>query len=53
MKEKKYGRMLIAITIFVTCARGLSAIAAVYPTKPVSLIIPYPAGGSTEVTTRA
>jgi tripartite-type tricarboxylate transporter receptor subunit TctC len=32
---------------------GFSAFAAEFPTKPISFVIPYPAGGSTDVTGRA
>jgi len=32
---------------------GLSAFAAEYPTKPINLVIQYPAGGSTDLTARA
>ena len=31
---------------------GTPVIAAEYPTKPISLVVPYPAGGSTDVTGR-
>lgn len=34
-------------------AFGLPAVAAEYPTKPISYIIPFPAGGSTDLTSRA
>ena len=53
MKNSKLKKMGIAVTVFMTFACALSAIAAEYPCKPVTLVIPYPAGGSTDVTTRA
>ena len=34
-------------------AFGLPAMAAEYPTKPITLVIQYPAGGSTDLTGRA
>jgi tripartite-type tricarboxylate transporter receptor subunit TctC len=34
-------------------AFGLPAVAAEYPTKPISYVIPFPAGGSTDITSRA
>jgi len=34
-------------------ALALPSSAAEYPTKPISFILPYPAGGSTDLTTRA
>src|SRR5512136_1214009 len=53
MKITKFKRMIITSIFFITFAWGFSAVAAEYPTKAVTLIIPYPAGGSTDVTTRA
>ena len=39
--------------LFCFCfAAGTPAFAADYPTKPISLVVPYPAGGSTDVTGR-
>jgi hypothetical protein len=32
---------------------GISAFASDYPAKPITLVIPYPAGGSTDLTGRA
>lgn len=52
MKNSKVKETIIAVSLLITFAWGLSAIAAEYPTKPVTLVIPYPAGGSTDVTTR-
>jgi tripartite-type tricarboxylate transporter receptor subunit TctC len=42
---------LLAILILV--AFGLPALAAEYPTKPINLVIQYPAGGSTDLAARA
>ena len=53
MEKKMFKRIFIAATILLTYAWGFSTVAAEYPIKPVTLIIPYPAGGSTDVTTRA
>ncbi len=50
MKRKFYFVMAIMTAIF---ALGFSAIAAEYPTKPISLVIQYPPGGSTDLTARA
>jgi len=43
--------LLLAISLVL--ALGLPAMAAEYPTKPITLVIPYPAGGSTDLTGRA
>ncbi len=53
MKNTKLKKMGPAVTLFMAFACALSAFAAEYPSKPVTLVIPYPAGGSTDVTTRA
>jgi len=50
MKSKSVG-LLLAISLVL--ALGLPAMAAEYPTKPITLVIPYPAGGSTDLTGRA
>lgn len=50
LKEKLIGLLLIVTLVF---SFGCLAIAAEYPTKPISFIIPYPAGGSTDLTGRA
>jgi tripartite-type tricarboxylate transporter receptor subunit TctC len=44
--------VLIMITT-VIMAFGLPALAAEFPTKSITLVIPYPAGGSTDLTGRA
>ncbi len=49
-KKRLTGLLLIVASIF---SFGCLAIAAEYPTKPISFIIPYPAGGSTDLTGRA
>ncbi len=49
LKGKTVGLMLI-ISLFI--AFTVPALASDYPTKPITLIIPYPAGGSTDVTGR-
>jgi len=44
---------VLALILGLVLASGPRATAADYPDKPVNLIIPYPAGGSTDVTGRA
>ncbi len=46
-------KTLLATVAAVLCLVGFPAWGAEYPTKPVTLVIPYPAGGSTDVTGRA
>lgn len=43
------GFLLIMLPVFFA---GYEALAMEYPTKPVTLIIPYPAGGSSDLTGR-
>jgi tripartite-type tricarboxylate transporter receptor subunit TctC len=45
-------RLLIGLTLALLGAAA-SALAADYPTKPIQLIVPYSAGGSTDVLARA
>ena len=49
-KAKSIGWMLILGLVLVP---GVPALAADFPTKPISFVIPYPAGGSTDLTGRA
>ncbi len=50
MKMKTVALIMITTVIM---AFGLPALAAEFPTKPITLVIPYPAGGSTDLTGRA
>jgi tripartite-type tricarboxylate transporter receptor subunit TctC len=50
MKPKS---LLVLTVIASVLALGFSVFAAEYPTKPISFVIPYPAGGSTDLTGRA
>jgi len=43
----------LAVILGLLLAAGPQATASDYPNKPVTLVIPYPAGGSTDVTGRA
>ena len=43
----------MAALIMISASLTLPATAAEYPSKPISLIMPYPAGGSTDITGRA
>lgn len=44
------GGVLVAFTCFATAT---VALAQTYPTKPINLIVPWPAGGSTDIAMRA
>src|ERR671911_2898228 len=45
-------RRMLALAL-ATFALGGSALAQDYPVKPVTLIVPWPAGGSTDIAMRA
>ena len=47
----KFIGLMLAIGLF--AGLGIPALAADFPNKPVSFVIPYPAGGSTDLTGRA
>jgi tripartite-type tricarboxylate transporter receptor subunit TctC len=42
----------LMLTIILVMALAVPVLASDYPTKPITLVIPYPAGGSTDVTGR-
>jgi len=46
-------RLLFLMAAISIVAWGAPATAAEFPSKPITLIIPYPAGGSTDIITRA
>jgi tripartite-type tricarboxylate transporter receptor subunit TctC len=46
-------RILLTAAISMLLGFGTPSLAVEYPTKPISLIIPYPAGGVTDITGRA
>jgi len=51
--QRKYMQFVGLSGVFFFClALGVPVFAADYPTKPITLVIPYPAGGSTDVTGR-
>jgi tripartite-type tricarboxylate transporter receptor subunit TctC len=51
-QSRNKGLGLLALLIF-SLVSAMPAGASDYPTKPVTLVIPYPAGGSTDLTGRA
>jgi tripartite-type tricarboxylate transporter receptor subunit TctC len=46
-------KTLRAIVLLSSASFAISAAAQTYPTKPIKLIVPFPAGGSVDVTSRA
>lgn len=53
MRKGNSRRIGIMVMVSLILAAALPAIAAEYPTKPITLIIPFPPGGSTDLTGRA
>ena len=52
MKKTTFLRHAIATTLIAVCATGASAQTAAWPTRPVTLVVPFPAGGSVDLTAR-
>jgi len=53
MKRVNRKRVGFLLTVCLILAFALPAMAAEYPTKPITLVIQYPPGGSTDLTARA
>ena len=53
MHKTVYKSLRIIILACLALALGIPAMAAEYPTKPINLVIQYPAGGSTDLAARA
>ena len=45
-------RTTIAVCLFASLAIAPAALAQTFPTKPVRVIVPYPAGGTTDLVAR-
>ena len=45
--------LAIAVSVFAAIAQPLDAVAQSYPAKAITLIVPFPAGGRTDLTARA
>ena len=52
MKSCKNGIIGLCLVVSLFAPVGFGALAAEFPTKPITFVIPYPAGGSTDVTGR-
>ena len=52
MDHSKRNPIGLVLIIILVMTLAVPALAAEYPTKPITLVIPYPAGGSTDVTAR-
>ena len=52
-RRRRFSLLLAAVSLlFATRAVALSHEAAAYPVRPISLIVPWPAGGQTDITMR-
>jgi tripartite-type tricarboxylate transporter receptor subunit TctC len=52
MRTCKSGIIGLFIVLSLSVPFGMAGLAADFPTKPITFVIPYPAGGSTDVTGR-
>jgi tripartite-type tricarboxylate transporter receptor subunit TctC len=52
MKTRRKGMIALGLVVSLIFPLGFGALAADFPTKPITFVIPYPAGGSTDVTGR-
>src|SRR5262249_22165025 len=54
MQMKTWGRLLqvIGVAVPVLILASMSAHAQAYPTRPIKIIVPFPAGGTSDVLTR-
>ena len=53
MKRWQHLWVVIAVILSLILGWGITGQAQDFPTKPITLVIPYPAGGSTDLTGRA